>query len=129
MMALSNKHKAFIDEYFINGFVASKAYLSVYKGVTEETSITNGSRLLTNANIKLEIENRQAEIKAKYEINRDEIVEITKRIMNDNEKIAPPFALKAIEILNKMAGLNAAEKIDHTIKTEQPLFGPGEIEE
>jgi hypothetical protein len=47
--------------------------------------------------------------------------------MKDNEKIAPPFSLKAIEILTKMGGLNAAEKHDYTIKTEQPLFSEDDL--
>ena len=122
-MALNNKQIAFIDEYFVNGFNGTKAYLSVYKGVTDETAQRNASKSLSNAQVKVEVERRQAENKAKYEISKDEIVEITKRIMIDNEKSAPPFALKAAEILIKMAGLNAAEKHDHTVRTEQPLFG------
>ena len=128
-MILNKKQLAFLDEYFVNGMNGTQAYLSVYKGVTEETARTNSSRLLTNANVKAEFERRQEEIRLKYEINKDEIVEITKRIMKDNEKSMPPFSLKAIEILTKLGGLNAAEKHDHTIRTEQPLFGPDEIEE
>jgi len=128
-MALNNKQLAFVEEYFNNGFNGTQAYLAVYKGVAESTATVNSSKLLSNANIKAEIEKRQQENKLKYEIDRDEIVEITKRIMKENEKTMPPFALKAIEILNKMGGLNAAEKLDHTIRTEQPLFGPDQIEE
>jgi phage terminase small subunit len=128
-MVLNKKQLAFLDEYFVNGFNGTQAYLSVYKGVSEDTARANASKLLAHTNVKVEFERRQAEIKAKYEIDKDEIIEITKRIMKDNEKIAPPFSLKAIEILTKMGGLNAAEKHDYTIKTEQPLFGPNEIEE
>lgn len=128
-MALNNKQLAFIEEYFNNGFNGTQAYLAVYKGVSDETATVNASRLLGNANVKAEIERRQQENKLKYEIDREEIIEITKRIMKDNEKTMPPFSLKAIEILNKMGGLNAAEKHDHTVRTEQPLFGPDQIEE
>jgi phage terminase small subunit len=128
-MALNNKQSAFIEEYFNNGFNGTKAYLSVYKGVNEDTARANASKLLANTNVKSAIERRQQENKLRYEIDRDEIVEITKRIMKENEKSMPPFSLKAIEILNKMAGLNAPEKHDHTVRTEQPLFGPDEIEE
>jgi hypothetical protein len=43
-MALNNKQIAFIDEYFVNGFNGTKAYLSVYKGVTDETAQRNASK-------------------------------------------------------------------------------------
>jgi hypothetical protein len=41
---------------------------------------------------------------------------------------APPFAIKAIEVINKMLGFNASEKQEITI-TEQPLFLDDDTEE
>lgn len=130
MSNLTNKkHIAFIDEYFINGFNGLQAYKKAYPNVSDDTAKVNASKLLTNTNIAIEVERRQAEHRAKYEISRDEIVDVVKTIMIDNLKVAPPYALKAAEILNKMAGLNATEKQEITHKIEQPLFGEEDKEE
>jgi hypothetical protein len=58
---LSNKHLAFIDEYFRNRFNGTRAYLSVYGG-KETTARANAAELLTKTSIKTEISSRMAEL-------------------------------------------------------------------
>src|ERR1044071_925953 len=54
---LSDKHKAFIDEY-MRGLNATQAYMRVYKGTKYEAARSSSSALLTNPNIKAEIAER-----------------------------------------------------------------------
>src|SRR5690242_10918467 len=54
---ISDKHKAFIDEY-INTMNASRAYMKVYKGVKYESARALASQLLANVNIRAEIDRR-----------------------------------------------------------------------
>ena len=123
-MALNKKQMAFLDELFINGFNATQAYLSVYKGVSEDTAKANGSKLLANANVKEEYERRQAENRIKYEVNKDEVVEVVKKILKTTDFNPVHTAnLKAADLLCKMFGYNATEKSEITIKQERPLFG------
>lgn len=128
-MITNKKHIAFINEYFINGFNATQAYISVYKKVNEETAKVNGCKLLTNTNILAEISKRQIEIKEKHEITVEELVTVSKRIMVNNEDEKPGVSLKAIAELAKLSGSYATEKTETTIKTEQPFFGSLEDEE
>lgn len=57
-MALTDKQRKFIDEYMID-MNATAAYLRAGYKCTEETARANSSRLLTNANVIAEIEQRQ----------------------------------------------------------------------
>jgi phage terminase small subunit len=119
---LTEKQSRFIDEYMVNGFNARLAYMSVYPVSSESTADANASRLLSNAKVKEEISRRQEENRKKYEVTKEEVVEVVKSIMINNRKDAPPFALKAAEILNKMFGFNAADKVELSQNNEQPLF-------
>lgn len=52
--ALSDKHRAFIDEYFLNGYNATRAYMKIYPKSGYESARALASALLTNVNIKAE---------------------------------------------------------------------------
>ncbi len=64
-MALKEKHILFVNEYLRSQNVTA-AYKKVY-GCTDDAARKNGSRLMTNEDIKSEIERRQAEINKKVE--------------------------------------------------------------
>ncbi len=81
-MALTDKQKLFADEYLID-LNATRAYKSVYKNVkNDETARSNGSRLLTNANVMKYIDIRMEERSKRTEITQDfvlkELYEIAK---------------------------------------------------
>jgi len=57
---LSNKHRRFVDEYFINNMNATAAYCATY-GVDRDTGRNNGARLLANDYIQAEITRRMKE--------------------------------------------------------------------
>lgn len=121
-MLTNKRHIAFVDEYMINGFNSVQAYLKAYPNASYDSANTLGPRLLGNVRVKEEIERRQEENKKKYEITKEEVVEVVKHILLANKDGAPPFSLKAAEILNKMFGFNSAEKIELSQNKEQPLF-------
>ena len=112
--ALNKKQLAFINEYFINGFNGKAAYKAVYKNVTDESAEVLASKLLSNVKVKDEIAKRQALIQSKYDIKKEEIIEVVKHILFTQKDAFPPSSLKAAEILNKMFGWNASDKIEHS---------------
>lgn len=67
-MGLSNKRRLFIEEYFNCGMNAAEAARKV--GYSEKTARQQGQRLLTNVDIKAEIDNR---LKEKH-LSSDEIL-------------------------------------------------------
>lgn len=75
MKKLNKKQELFIDEYFLNNLNATKAYMNAYGCKNESTARVNGSKLLTNANIKREIDNRMEEIKEKNELSIDKVLQ------------------------------------------------------
>lgn len=121
---LNKKYQAVADEYMINGFRAGPAYSTVYKTCSPETAETEGPRVIRLPQVQAYIESIQAENRKKYEVTKEELIEVTKRIMLTQEKVYAPASLKAVEILAKLFGYNAAEKHDVNLNTEQPLFGP-----
>lgn len=114
MIKLRDKQEKFVQEYLID-FNASQA--AIRAGYSEKTSRAIGSELLTNPNIQERIKELQSQTVQKLNITKDEILINLKTIMdmhlmNDN----PNAALKAIEILNKMLGLNEPDKQELTHK-------------
>lgn len=113
MSSLSLKQIKFVDAYMISANATEAAKLA---GYSEKTAQEQGSRLLSNVIIKDEIARRATLGTAKAIVTRDEIIADLKAIKDECKAKGefPPYALKAIEILNKMLGYNEAEKVDHT---------------
>lgn len=81
---LTAKQKMFIDEYLID-LNATRAYKAAYpKCKTERSARTNGSRLLTNANIQEEITKQQQKIQERTQITQDMIVQELAKIAFSN---------------------------------------------
>jgi phage terminase small subunit len=108
-MALTNKHRKFIDEYLKDMNASAAAERA---GYAPATARQQGSRLLTNADIQNEIKRRQA-------IDSSKSAKTREQIMNDLETVINMYltagkltnnALKAIEILNRMKGWNEPDK-------------------
>lgn len=124
-MKINKKHLAFIDEYFVNGFNGTNAYLSVYKGVAPDTARANASKLLANANIKAEIASRNAAISQKMQVTREDLIKDLIDIKENCKTSFPPSSIKAIEVIAKMLGLNEPEKIQHSGEINIGLSVPG----
>lgn len=57
-LKLSNKHRAFVDEYFRHNMNATDAYCAVYPNASRDSSRAMAAKLLTKVNIQQEITKR-----------------------------------------------------------------------
>jgi phage terminase small subunit len=126
-MNLSIKHKAFCDEYLSNGLNQVQAYKSVYK-CSDKAALSNAARVMDNEGVRVYIQKQQEKTAKRLEIRKEDLIQDLLIIKENNMEDAPPFAIKAIEVINKMLGFNASEKQEITI-TEQPLFLDDDTEE
>lgn len=122
---MNNRHKAFADEYLSNGLNATQAYLSVYKSVKkEETARVNGSKLLTNTNVKAYIADKQEELSKDAKIDREYILKEYMELLASckDEGIDGMGTIKdrtnwakALAQITKMLGLDEPDKqqIEH----------------
>jgi phage terminase small subunit len=126
-MNLSIKHKAFCDEYLSNGLNQVQAYKSVYK-CSDKAALSNAARVMDNEGVRVYIQKQQEKTAKRLEIRKEDLIQDLLIIKENNMEDAPPFAIKAIEVINKMLGFNASEKQEITI-SEQPLFTDDDTEE
>jgi phage terminase small subunit len=127
-MNLSAKHKAFCDEYLANGMNATQAYKSVYK-TNDKVAGASGGRLLENVKIKEYLQEQQETTSQRLQITKEELLNDLVEIKNNNKGIRDGVAMKAIEIINKMSGFDAAIKQDIKITEEPPLFSDDDLVE
>lgn len=72
---MTEKQKIFANEYLVD-LNATRAYRVAYPSVKkDETARTNGSRLLTNANVAAYIAERMKERQERTEITQDRVIE------------------------------------------------------
>ena len=72
---MTERQKRFADEYLID-LNATRAYRVAYPNIKkDETARVNGSRMLTNANVKNYIDQRLAEIQTKNTADAQEVME------------------------------------------------------
>jgi phage terminase small subunit len=124
---MNNRHKLFCDEYLSNGLNGTQAYKKVYK-VNDKVAEASASRLLLNVKVKQYIEEQQKITEQRLQITKEELIRDLIDIKNINKEDAPPFAIKAIEVINKMLGYNATEKSEVTIHQEPPLFSDDDLD-
>ena len=71
---MTNKQKAFVDEYLID-LNATRAYKAVYTGIkNDDVARKNGSRLLTNADVKEYLNQRMKDREKRTEITQDKVL-------------------------------------------------------
>jgi len=118
----------FIKEYVANNGNATEAYLKTHKGVSRETARRNGARLLTNADIR-------EEINCRYDQQRATEAWIISNLMfvAKNPGRNPMAAVKALETLARIKGmLTDTKKVEFTAENPAvflPLFTKEESEE
>jgi phage terminase small subunit len=118
MNKLTDKQQKFCDEYLVD-LNATQAAIRV--GYSEKTASEQSSRLLSNVKIQNYIQNKQKKTSDKLEINKELILQMVFDIAKSKGERTND-RLKAIEIVNKMLGLNEAEKHEVKEMLEQPLF-------
>jgi len=110
MAKLTNKQKLFCETYVSNGLNATQAAISA--GYKKSSAKETGYENLTKPHIAQYIKELQAETSQKLVITREsqlkelnELKDMAKDLQEVNN------AIKAIEVQNKMLGLNEPEKI------------------
>lgn len=74
MAKLTEKQKAFVDEYLVD-LNATRAYMSVYKKVkSEDVAAVNASKLLRNAKVKEYVDKRMKDREKRTEITQDMVL-------------------------------------------------------
>ncbi|WP_256093121.1 terminase small subunit [Lysinibacillus sp. FSL M8-0337] len=92
---LTVKQQAFAD-YYIELGNATDAYLKAYPNVKKEaTARANGSRLLTNANVKAYIDERMEELKSERVADQQEVLETLTAILRGDATAA---TLRSIDV-------------------------------
>ena len=116
-MELKNKkHQRFIENYLTNGRNGTKAYMAVYPDANAESANVNSTKLLTNANIRLYLEQEENKITEKFQITRESMANLLLDCIEDCKEASDRKNLiAAVNTLNKMFGINAPEKqeIEH----------------
>ena len=136
---LTVKQQKFADEYIIC-LNATKAYKKAYPNVKkDEVARANGSRLLTNANVKAYIDEKLAELQSKKVADQQEVLEYLTAVMR-GKKTEPLLVLdgegkqkvvdavppvqartKAAELLGKRYRL-FTDKVELDATVEQVVF-------
>jgi phage terminase small subunit len=105
---LTPKQKKFCEEYLID---CNGTQAAIRAGYSEKTAKEQATRLLTKVYVKDYIESKQKKTFDKFEITKEQIVKMVFDIANSKGERTND-RLKAFEIVNKMLGLNEAEKQD-----------------
>lgn len=83
---MTEKQKIFADEYLID-LNATRAYRAAYPAVKkDETARANGSRMLTNANVKKYIDERLEEIHDEKTADAKEVMEYLTSVMRGESR-------------------------------------------
>jgi phage terminase small subunit len=118
---LNERHKLFAIHYLKNGFNATLAYTQTYKKIGA-TAEVNGCKLLGNTKIqeylRIEQENMKLSNRITLESQLKELEELKAlaRVPDEKGRSQLSVATKAVEIQNKMLGLDAPTKLELTGK-------------
>lgn len=110
---LNSKQKAFVKEY-LRTYNATVAYQNVY-GVSKETAFANGSRLLSNARVREEVEYQKARQLKLLDISVQRmLIDLSKEAVADIGDFVN-FASHDELIIDETTGLPALDKDDNPI--------------
>lgn len=83
---MTEKQQRFADEYIIS-LNATQAYKKAYPNIKkDDVARANGSRLLTNANVKAYIDTRLEQLKSDKVADQREVLEYLTSVMRGNEQ-------------------------------------------
>lgn len=119
-MKLTAKQQRFIEEYLID---LNATQAAIRAGYSEKTAYAIGEENLRKPVIKAEIERLQAETSIKLQVTKETLINdllTIKDLCLTNPRVTHN-SIKAIEVISKMLGFNAAEK------QEVSLTGPIDI--
>ena len=113
---LTPKQELFVKEYLIS-FNATKAAENA--GYSKKTAMKIGSENLQKPEIAAAIKKEQDKVIKKLEITREDLIQDLVDIKDSQKTEFPGTAIKAIEVIAKMLGLNAPDKQDITSNGNQ----------
>jgi len=119
--SLKKEHQRFLINLVNKGMNQTNAYMAVYPDSSFEAAKSDGSRLLTNANVSIAYKELQAELKEKAQIGAEWIMNGLVELINDakdEDKIDINAIKGCYNELNKMIGGHAPEKKDITTNGE-----------
>tara|TARA_R110000787_G_scaffold72755_5_gene162192 strand:- start:118 stop:519 length:402 start_codon:yes stop_codon:yes gene_type:complete len=112
---LNDKQKAFAKEYLID-YNGTRAYREIYPDCEYDSARAASSKLLTNINIKNYIEHIQKDLLKLCGVSVLGNVMKLKEIIEDDLTDKPSDKIKALEVINKMLGLNAPDKSETKVE-------------
>jgi phage terminase small subunit len=113
---LTPKQELFIKEYLIS-FNATKAAENA--GYSKKTAMKIGSENLQKPEIVAAIKKEQDKVIKKLDITREDLIQDLVDIKDSQKEEFPNTAIKAIEVIAKMLGLNEPDKQDITSNGNQ----------
>ena len=117
------KYDLFVNEYINNGFNAGLAYLKYHK-CSKRASIQYGYQWLQNPYIHNKIQEYKDKLLSKYEVNREVLLMDLMTIKQEAlESKKYSDAIKAIDLMTKMLGLQAPQKLEVESRVIQISFG------
>lgn len=115
MKKLTEKQKKFCDEYLID-LNATRAYKTVYKNCRkDESARVNGSKLLTNTNIKNYINERLEEISSQKTADAREVIEYLTSVMRGESQA------EIVVVEGKGEGCSSAVKVSKAPDEKEKL--------
>jgi len=115
---MTAKQERFCREYLID---LNATQAAIRAGYSEKTANEQGSRLLANVKISKFIETLRQEAQQRMEWTFDDSVRELMNVIND-KKNRGNVKVKAVEVLNKMYGYDAPQKIDHSGQINIPAI-------
>ena len=119
MEGMKKEHIEFVDLYMTTGYSATSAYMEVYPDCSQQAAWSNASRLLRNDSVKNYLDFKKQELIDKLGITKEKNLkdlEVIKAIAMNGDKPQLSAANQAIQIQNKMLGLDEATKVEFDAK-------------
>lgn len=110
---LKESHKAFCKEY-VTHWNKTKAYQTVYPDSSYDSARSSSAELFANPNIQSYIDHIQKDLLKLCGVSVLGNVNKLKEIIEDDMTDKPSDKIKALEVINKMLGLNAPDKVENT---------------
>ena len=111
MQKITEKQKKFCETYVSNNFNGTQAAIAA--GYSKNSSRSMGSQLLTKLNVQKYIEKLKEKTAKQLNITRESQVQELNELKQMAKELAEVNnAIKAIEVQNKMLGLNEPETVN-----------------
>lgn len=126
MAKLTAKQKTFVNEYLVD-LNATRAYKVAYKSCKkDETARVNGSKLLTNTNVKEYIDKRMKEREIRTEITQDKVLQELAMIAFSNgtdfaKVVEKPIIMNGIPVLDEEGNQRTYKDVELEVTDNLPM--------